>query len=267
MLRCEFCSRSFGSQEALNQHTQDSPAHVPSYDYELCNRSFSSQEALNQHTQNSSTHVLFQEALNQHTQNSPAHVPSYDCKLCNRSFGSQQALNQHTQDSPAQFQLPETPLNTFFKSFSDFTFDPDIPPNESYLALQRFYGWHRGDEESNQAWNNFQRALIEEFKLWFGAEDDLGSWHSLCRALRIEPLPRTCLDCEKAVRGLYVNIVDLIAWARNGGGEDQVRLFHSLEELREYTKRTRKIFRNNLDETGNSNVVLRHLLRFIFQGN
>jgi DNA-directed RNA polymerase subunit RPC12/RpoP len=213
MARCELCNRSFRSQEALDQHTQDSPAHAPSYACALCNRSFRSQEALDQHTQDSPAHAPSyacalcnrsfgsQEALDQHTRDSPAHASSYACALCNRSFGSQEALDQHTQDSPAHFQIPQTPLNTFFQSFSDFNFDPDTPPNESYLALQRFYGWHRGDEESHQAWERFQRALTEEFKLWFGTEDDLGSWHSLCRALGIEPLPRTCLDCQKVMHG------------------------------------------------------------------
>jgi hypothetical protein len=182
MARCDPCERSFGSQEALDQHLRDSPAHAPSYECELCNRSLSSQEA-----------------LNEHLQDSPAHAPSYECELYDRSFSSQEALDQHLRDSPVHFQLPETPLNTFFQSFSGFTFDPNLPPTESYLSLQRFHGWRRGDEQSNRAWDQYQEALTQEFELWFGAEDDLGAWHSLCRAVRIEPLPRTCLDCEKVV--------------------------------------------------------------------
>lgn len=68
------------------------------------------------------------------------------------------------------------------------------------------------------------------------------------------------------MRGIYVNIVDLIDWARSRGERSNVRLFHSLEELRDYTRRTRKIFRNDLDESESGNIVLRHLLRFIFRG-
>ena len=69
----------------------------------------------------------------------------------------------------------------------------------------------------------------------------------------------------QAVRGIYVNIVDLIDWARTRGNDSEIQLFHNLKELQDYTKITGKIFRNNLDQTGNGNVVLRHLLRFILR--
>ena len=148
----------------------------------LCNRSFGSEKA-----------------LGQHLRDSPIHNPSYECELCNRSFGSEKALDQHLRDSPAHFQLPNSPLNRFFQSFDGFKFDPDLPPNESYSSLQRFYGWRKGDEDSAQAWDQYQESLTQEFKLWFGAEEDIAAWHSLCRAVRIEPLPRTCLECKKVV--------------------------------------------------------------------
>ena len=37
-----------------------------------------------------------------------------------------------------------------------------------------------------QAWDQYQEALTQEFKLWFGAEDDNAVWHSFCRAVKIE---------------------------------------------------------------------------------
>ncbi|CAG7950532.1 unnamed protein product [Penicillium salamii] len=180
MKSCEPCNRSFGSQDALDQHLRDSPVHALSYDCEPCDRSFGSQDA-----------------LGQHLRDSPVHALSYDCEPCDRSFGSQDALGQHLRDSSAHFQLPRTPLNRFFQSFNGFVYDPTLPPTESYSSLQRFYGWRRGEEESDRAWQQFQEALNQEFRLWFGAEDDLAAWHSLCRAVEIEPLPRTCHDCKK----------------------------------------------------------------------
>ncbi len=32
----------------------------------------------------------------------------------------------------------------------------------------------------------------------YGAEDDLTAWHVLCRAIGVEPLPKTCEKCEEA---------------------------------------------------------------------
>jgi hypothetical protein len=217
---CTLCNRSFGSQGALDQHLRDSPAHAPSYDCEPCNRSFGSQDALDQHLRDSPAHAPSydcepcnrsfgsQEALDQHLHYSPAHAPSYDCEPCDRSFGSQEALDQHLRDSPAHVQLPRTPLDTFFLSFDTFVYDPTLPPSESYASLQRFYGWRRGEQTSDQAWRQFQEALSQEFQLWFGVEDDLAAWHSLCRAVKIEPLPRTCHDCKKveAIQG-FCNIL------------------------------------------------------------
>jgi hypothetical protein len=58
-----------------------------------------------------------------------------------------------------------------------------------------------------------------------------------------------------------VNIIDLIEWGRKQDvGAKRVRVFALVKELREYTKSTRKIFRNDLDRS----CVLRHLLRRLF---
>jgi hypothetical protein len=55
----------------------------------------------------------------------------------------------------------------------------------------------------------------------------------------------------------------LIEWGRSGS-EEKVQTFRNVAELRAYTKETGKIFRNTFNQEG-SNVVLRHLLRKIFQ--
>lgn len=35
------------------------------------------------------------------------------------------------------------------------------------------------------------------YQVWLGAEDDLNTWHSIYRAIRIEPLPATCTRSKK----------------------------------------------------------------------
>lgn len=67
------------------------------------------------------------------------------------------------------------------------------------------------------------------------------------------------------MRRRHVNIIDLIEWGRSGSGE-KVQNFRDLEELRDYTLETGKIFRNTIDQES-GNVVLRHLLRKIFREN
>merc|ERR1712054_266843 len=205
------------------------------------------------------------EALEQHLRDSPVHMPSFDCETCDRPFCSKEALEQHLRDAPVHQEYTETPLDTFFRSFSTFNYSPSLPPADSYAKLEKHEGWRRGVTESDDAWNRYQDALEKELHLWYGAEDDLTAWHALCRAIDIDPLPKTREKCESAVRSKHVNIVDLIEWRRTNSVE-KVRTFDTLEELRAYTKTTRKIFRNTFNQEG-GNVVLRHLLRNIFRAS
>ncbi|KAK1960024.1 hypothetical protein LY78DRAFT_619146 [Colletotrichum sublineola] len=241
--RCTVCNRSFGNEKALQQHLRDSPVHAPSFDCEACNRSFGSEEA-----------------LQQHLRDSPVHVQSFGCEACNRSFGSEEALQQHLRDSPVHRKNTETPLDVFFHSYPTFDYDPSLPPSDSYADLKKHMGWRRGQPDSSNAWSNYQDALQMELEMWYGAEDDLTAWHALCRAIGIKPLPNTCDGCEKAARRTHVNIIDLIDCGRENKG--RVRTFCNVEELRAYTKKTGKIFRNISVTSGS--VVLRHLLRHLF---
>ncbi|KZL79584.1 double-stranded rna-binding type zinc finger domain protein [Colletotrichum incanum] len=203
-----------------------------------------------------------EEALHQHLRDSPVHAPSFDCETCNRPFGSEEALQQHLRDSPAHQQNTRTPLDAFFRSYLTFDYDPSLAPTDSYANLQKHKGWHRDQTESTDAWNRYQNALEKEFKMWYGAEDDLAAWHALCRAIGIKPLPETCEQCEKAARRTHVNIVDLIECRR--GNKGRVQTFRNVEELRTYTRMTGKVFRNRFNQE-DGNVVLRHLLRNIFR--
>ncbi|KAK7428819.1 hypothetical protein QQZ08_004589 [Neonectria magnoliae] len=274
---CQTCNRRFGSQEALQQHMRDSPAHALVFNCEACNRSFKSQEALDQHSSNSPAHAPSfncdncarsfnsQEALDQHSRDSPAHTLIFKCETCHRSFNSQGALDQHLRDSDIHQEKGETPLDVFFRSFPTFRYDPGLPPATSYAQLRQHEGWHRKDTKSDQAWIRYQDALQGELRLWYGEEHDLTAWHALCRAIGIEPLPKTCEQCEEVVRRTHVNIVDLIEWGRSDRSE-RVQVFGDVAELRAYTKETNKVFHNTLDQDG-GNIVLRHLLRYIFRGS
>jgi uncharacterized protein YlaI len=233
---CTPCNRLFDSEEALQQHLRDSPAHAPSFDCDDCDRAFDSEEALRQHLRNSPAHAFdcndcdrafdsgtalqqhlrdspvhapsfdcedcdrsfdSEEALQQHLRDSPAHALSFDCETCDRSFGTEEALEQHLRDSRIHQQDTETPLDVFFRSFPTFEYDPSLPPATSYANLRVHEGWRRGSPASDDAWNRYQDALQSELHMWYGAENDLTAWHALCRAIGVEPLPKTCEQCEE----------------------------------------------------------------------
>lgn len=54
---CENCDRAFNTEEALQQHIRDSPAHSTTFDCEECDRAFNTQEALQQHIRDSPLHA------------------------------------------------------------------------------------------------------------------------------------------------------------------------------------------------------------------
>ncbi|CZT11984.1 uncharacterized protein RAG0_15983 [Rhynchosporium agropyri] len=207
--RCVLCDRSFNSDESLREHKRASPAHH-TFDCRSCDRHFGSEQALQQHLSDSPVHAVHapsfdcgncyrsfdgKEALQQHLHD--VHAPSFNCETCDRSFSNEEALHQHLRDSRIHQMDTESPLDVFFRSFPAFDYDPSLPPATSYANLQRQEGWGRGSAASNEAWNGYQDSLQGELHLWYGAENDLTAWHALCRPIGIEPLPKTCEQCEE----------------------------------------------------------------------
>lgn len=90
----------------------------------------------------------------------------------------------------------DTPLDQFFKSFTDFDYNPLLPPGESYQNLREFYDWRRGEPESDSAWAGYGEALQREIEQYFGDEDDINAWHTLCRAIGIRDPPASIGGCK-----------------------------------------------------------------------
>lgn len=212
---CDPCDRSFISQDALDSHLQFASAHTNKFKCDPCSESFISQDALDSHLQRSSAHThpfecdpcnrsfTSQDALNSHIQSSSAHTKLFKCNPCKRSFISQAALDSHIQDSKAHAGEPHnarplthrsnpTPIDNFFAEYTSFRYDRNLSPSVSYTKLVNFYGWDSNDPEARTARREYQDALEDEVRLWFGSENDLASWHALCRAVGIEPLPQSC---------------------------------------------------------------------------
>jgi hypothetical protein len=116
-------------------------------------------------------------------------------------------------------KAPEVgPLDRFFRSFPSFPYDAQKSPDASFgKLLSGLRTWHTWDKKNPSTWELYQKeikegyqtALTHEFNLWFGTEDDIESWHALCRAVRIRPLPLTCEDC-RSVSNLSYSFI----WSR-----------------------------------------------------
>ena len=112
-----------------------------------------------------------------------------------------------TPESKPETPTPSIgPLDAFFLSFPGYQYDPSIPPAESFHFLRRgLKGWNDWDRSFPATWKEYEKvvytryqaALTKEFNLWFGTEDDIRSWHSLCRAIEISPLPTTHKECQE----------------------------------------------------------------------
>ncbi|KAJ5697409.1 hypothetical protein N7488_011093 [Penicillium malachiteum] len=247
---CSLCNKSFRNEKTLSGHIRYSPAHRATLQCKPCKKKFRTQGALDDHLRDSKAHAI-----------------AHKCEPCNRTFKSEEALNQHLRDAPAH--APCTPLDIFFRRYPSFPYDPKLSPSESWGKLKSHFGWKRKEPQTVEARMLYHEALEEEVRLWFGSEDDIESWHSISRAVGIDPLPVDCEEGKKAVVGVFVNIVDLISWARmNQAGDDvkPVQQFKNLESLREYTIQTRGFFPSEQTKSEEGNVVLRHLLRLILRG-
>ncbi|KAJ5963302.1 uncharacterized protein N7479_003178 [Penicillium vulpinum] len=158
-----------------------------------------------------------------------------------------------------------SPLNGFFRYWSGLHFNPRLPPHESYRQLRMVYGWHARSPKYRFTWIAYQNALAEELTVLFGKIWDLEPWRKLCSAVGINPPPNTCEDGIWATRGLFVNIIDLIHWARTGGCNGDVATWSTKSDLWRYSIQTDKIFERDMTARDRHNVVLQHLTHCMMQ--
>lgn len=117
---------------------------------------------------------------------------SRTCPSCSVVFTSRPHSCSRSNTKPS---TNDGRLDNFFHTYHSFHYDACIPPAISFESLQthlqKRHKWSRKGPECKELWHHYQAALTQEFNLWFGVEDDLDAWHSLCRAVRITPLPTT----------------------------------------------------------------------------
>ncbi|KAJ6518095.1 hypothetical protein C8R47DRAFT_960244 [Mycena vitilis] len=149
-------------------------------------------------------------------------------------------------------------LQIFFADYPLFHYNSSEPISAQYRALCRLYRLYRGEPDSDKAYAGFQRAMSQTFSDIFGSNiDDLGNLQSLCRLLCVDPIPENIYECRKAVRGVHVNLVDLVDWGRMGAA---IHKFETEQDLAEYTKRTEKYFPQGEAEGSLLKFLLRRII-------
>ena len=130
----------------------------------------------------------------------------WTCPGCKTVVATHQKAAHKCARPGSSVETPKVgPLDRFFRSFPSFPYDAQKSPDASFgQLLSGLRTWHTWNKKNPSTWElyrkevreRYQTALTHEFNLWFGTEDDIESWHALCRAVRIRPLPLTCEDCR-----------------------------------------------------------------------
>ena len=228
MVECEVCSRTFAASDHLKQHILASSEHSPEHLALSCRRCnckvFTSATSKQQHLLGSSKHFICAlcpkhwdfETKNQlkrhfHTKHL-GHSPE-DTQLIAKGFvvvteapRKEAARNRKTRsrsNTQQQAQVATalaSPLDRFFALYPSFRYDASLPPATSYHALVQHFGWDRHSKAGSKAKARYQEALSKEVEVWFGKEDDLEAWHTLCRAVGVRRPPNNIEGCAHVGR-------------------------------------------------------------------
>ncbi|KAK7686087.1 hypothetical protein QCA50_010899 [Cerrena zonata] len=154
---------------------------------------------------------------------------------------------------------PATVIDRFFTQFPDFRYNQRAPARQEFARLQRFYGRRWSETRHRTIQEQFEDVMVDQFNKDYGSDEHrLESWQYLCAVLRIHPIPESVEGCKQKIESYHVNLVDLLDYHRSG---IPVPIFSTVEELRNYTKRSHKIFPRQQAKAGG---VLKFLLRRIF---
>ncbi|KAG8693480.1 hypothetical protein FRC08_009088 [Ceratobasidium sp. 394] len=146
----------------------------------------------------------------------------------------------------------------FFAHFPDFDYDPSQSVASEFGRLQSTPQWKKGINRRT-TFAGYKLALVLQFNATYGTDqNDLASWHNLCRAIGVEEVPEKLKDCKKLVQRTNVNLVDLVDMPNTN---QPVQHFNSVGALRAYSKKEKKIFPRNEAKAGG---ILKHLLRPLF---
>ncbi|TVY17520.1 hypothetical protein LARI1_G004668 [Lachnellula arida] len=103
-----------------------------------------------------------------------------------------------------------------------------------------------------------RRNIVKEFDRYFGSPDNLENWQRLCHDVGVEDDLTSITKCREALKGIWVNIYDLLDAVKEGA---QPHHFPSRRALARYTIDEDKIYPKKKAKKGGA---VRALLAHIF---
>jgi hypothetical protein len=128
----------------------------------------------------------------------------------------------------------------YFAEFPLFRYRPNTDWRQlrSFNALAKQQGWTQ--EERDIEFRRLQGAWTGVVESEFGGSS-LEHYQSLCEDLDIDPIPGSISECKSELKAVFVNIVDLMQYRRNGK-EGGAKRFHNLKGLKKYSQQYGKYY-------------------------
>jgi hypothetical protein len=132
-------------------------------------------------------------------------------------------------------------IDEYFASFPLFRYrrTTDWRQLRPFYTLARQQRWTKREREIE--YRRLQEAWTGVVEPEFGGSS-LEHYRSLCEDLDIDPIPGSISECKSDLKAVFVNIVDLMQYRRNGREGEKPKRFHNLKGLKKYSEDCRKYY-------------------------
>src|SRR5579859_820850 len=130
----------------------------------------------------------------------------------------------------------------YFAQYPSYSYvpGPDWRQIGAFNALAKELKW--GQDERKRQFEVFKVTWTEVVEREF-EDSSLEHYQTLCGDLNMYPIPDTVAECKAELKGVYVNIVDLVQYRKDrkaGRRYTRPRQFRNLKELSDYSNDEKK---------------------------
>ena len=150
-------------------------------------------------------------------------------------------------------------ITQYFAQFPEFNFIAEYDWRQlgrfNSLAMEMNWDQHRRDNEYINLQETWAQLVEEEF-----GEKSIEGYQELCEDLDITPIPESISACERELRRIHVNLVEVIQYRcdkRSGGRASEILKHRNADAAKEYARARNKILPADVGKVG----VLRKLVR------